>query len=123
MLDVTGCTHLWGGEKQYLTAMIKRLKDGGYHIRAAIADTIGSAWAIAHYGQDEGIIETGRQAAALLSLPPSALRLEAETIERLEKLGLRQIRNFISMPPNALRRRFGQHFLKRLNRLWGMKKR
>ena len=28
ILDVTGCTHLWGSEKQYLTDIIKRIKIG-----------------------------------------------------------------------------------------------
>src|SRR5205085_309425 len=38
---------------------------------------------------------------------------------RLEKLGLRQISNFISMPRSSLRRRFGQQFLKRLDQALG----
>ncbi len=92
ILDVTGCAHLWGGEKKYLTDIYKRLKDFGYDIRIAIADTIGAAWAIARFGQDSVIIETGQQTAALLSLPPAALRLEPAIVERLEKLGLRQVR-------------------------------
>jgi protein ImuB len=120
ILDVTGCTHLWGSEKQYLTDIIKRFKQFGYEARGAMADTTGTAWAIARYGQDSLIIESGQQTAALLSLPPAALRLEAETLERLEKLGLRQVSNFISMPRTALRRRFGQHFLKRLDQALGL---
>jgi protein ImuB len=125
MLDVTGCAHLWGGEKQYLADIAKRLKDFGYHIQVAIADTIGAAWAIARFGQNSPIIEddqpTGSfgQTAAFLTLPAAALRLEAETVERLEKLGLRQVRNFISMPRPALRRRFGQQLLQRLDQALG----
>ncbi|MEP6596845.1 MAG: DNA polymerase Y family protein [Ginsengibacter sp.] len=119
MLDVTGCAHLWGGERQYLMDIFNRLKNFGYNIRIASADTIGTAWAIARFGQSEFIIETGQQTAALLPLPPSALRLETETIERLEKLGLRQINNFINMPRSALHRRFGQYLLKRLDQALG----
>jgi protein ImuB len=119
ILDVTGCAHLWGSEKQYLTEIIKRFKHFGYEARAAMADTIGTAWAIARFGQDSSIVESGRQEAALLSLPPAALRLETETVERLEKLGLRQVRDFITMPRSTLRRRFGQHFLIRLNEALG----
>ena len=51
ILDVTGCSHLWGGEKEYLTEIIKRLKDFGYNVRAAMADTIGAAWAVARFGK------------------------------------------------------------------------
>jgi len=119
MLDVSGCPHLWGGEKQYLQDIITRLRAFGYHVRAAMADTIGAAWAICRYGQITPLIKPGMQAEALLPLPPAALRLEATTIERLEKLGLYQIRNFINMPRRALRRRFGPSLLIRLDQSLG----
>lgn len=119
LLDVTGCAHLWGGEKQYLTEICKRFKHFGYDISAALADTIGAAWAIARFGPNDKIIESCRQTAALLSLPPAALRIEASTIERLEKLGLRQMRQLISMPRSALRRRFGPQILQRLDQALG----
>ncbi|MEP7107017.1 MAG: DNA polymerase Y family protein [Ferruginibacter sp.] len=119
MLDITGCAHLWDGEKQYLAEITRRLNHFGYDLRAAIADTIGTAWAIARFGKDSSIIEPGRQTAALLPLPPAALRLETTTIERLEKLGLCKLSNLISMPRSALRRRFGQCFLRRLDQALG----
>lgn len=119
ILDVTGCPHLWGSEKEYLTDIGKRLKNFGYNNRMAIADTIGVAWAVARFGQKENIIEPGKQATALLSLPPAALRLEAHIVERLEKLGLMQIHNFISMARPALRRRFGQQLLLRIDQAIG----
>ncbi len=119
ILDTSGCAHLWGGEKQYLADIITRLKRSGYTVRTGMADTIGAAWAIAYYGVDASIIEHGQQTTALLSFPPVSLRLEAETAERLEKLGLRQVSQFISMPRSALRRRFGQPLLKRLDQALG----
>ena len=76
ILDVTGCTHLWGSEKEYLTGILKRFKHFGYEARAAMADTIGTASAVARYGKDSLIVESGQQTAALLSLPPVALRLK-----------------------------------------------
>jgi hypothetical protein len=42
-------------------------------------------------------------------------------LERLEKLGLRQIKDFISMPRSALVRRFGKYFLQRLDQALGYK--
>ena len=119
MLDITGCTHLWGSEEQYLTGISKRLNNFGYHNRIAIADTVGAAWAVAHYGKHEMIIKSGEQADALRSLPPAALRLEAQTTERLEKLGLRQISSFINMSRPSLRRRFGEDFLKKIDQALG----
>jgi protein ImuB len=88
-------------------------------LRAAIADTIGAAWAVTHFAEEPAIIESGQQTAALHALPPSALRLEADIVERLEKLGLRQIRNIISIPRSALRRRFGQHLIQKLDQALG----
>lgn len=120
ILDVTGCAHLWDGEELYLADITKRLKTRGYHVLAAIADTIGTAWAVARFGKQSFIIDANRQCEALFSLPPAALRLEADTIERLHKLGLRQIKDFISMPRSALRRRFGNHILERLNQALGL---
>ena len=119
LLDVTGCAHLWGGEKEYITGIYKRFKNLGYDIRISIADTIGAAWAIARFGQGSCMVESGQQTTALLSLPPAALRLETADIERLEKLGLRQVSNFINIPRPALRRRFGQQLLQRLDQALG----
>jgi protein ImuB len=119
IMDVTGAAHLWGGEKKYIYDIHQRLKNRGYDVRAAIADSIGAAWAIAHFGSKSVIVESGKQSEALLSLPPSALRLELDVSERLHKLGLHQIRNFISMPRSALRRRFGKGLIQKLDQALG----
>ena len=119
ILDITGCAHLWGGEKQYLQNIIERLKSFDYDVHAAIADTIGTAWAVAHYGKKFSIIENGGQTASLVSLPPEALRLDTETVELLHKLGLNCIGHFIGMPRSALRRRFGQPIIQRIDQALG----
>jgi protein ImuB len=119
ILDATGCAHLWGGENEYLSNIIKRLKNFGYAIKASMADTIGVAWAVAHFSQSQIIVEHGQQKKALLALPPAALRLEPDIIERLQKLGLRQLSNFIDMPRSALRRRFGLQILTRIDQALG----
>jgi protein ImuB len=119
IIDASGCAHLWGGEIEYVTAIIKRLNDRGYQVRVGMADTIGAAWAIARYGISSPVIEPGMQSTALLNLPPASLRIEQEVVERLYKLGLHQIKDFISMPRSALRRRFGQQFMQRLHQALG----
>jgi len=118
LLDVTGCTHLWSGDEFYLKEIVKKLNERGYDVRAAIADTMGAAWAVARFG-NETLVPSGMHSEALMSLPPEALRLEADTVARLHKLGLRQVRQFISMPRTSLRRRFGEHFLHRLDKALG----
>jgi len=118
-LDVSGCTHLWGGEKGYLQSLLKRLREAGYHCRAAIADTMGTAWAIARYGTVTPLIAPNQQYNALLALPPMALRLEEATVQRLHKLGLDKIGKFIQMPRSVLRRRFGEALLLKLGQALG----
>lgn len=52
LLDLTGCAHLFGGE----AALVARMSDDctamGLSVAMAVADTVGAAWALAHYGQD-----------------------------------------------------------------------
>lgn len=114
ILDISGCPHLWSGERGYLKEIITRLRCLGYDARGAIADTIGAAWAISRFGITTPIIESGQQTSALLNLPAAALRLEPGTLEKLQKLGLYTIGSFISMPRSALRRRFGEGLLLRI---------
>ena len=118
-LDISGCPHLWGGELPYIQSITTRFHKGGYDVRAAIADTIGAAWAVAHYGKNEMIIESDGQAEALSPLPPAALRLDSSTLQRLGKLGFRQIGQIIGIPRLNLRRRFGETILIRLEQALG----
>jgi protein ImuB len=119
LLDVSGCTHLWGGDSNYLSDIVHRFMSLGYHVRLAISDTIGTSWAVARFDPGSTVIKTGQHTAAILPLPPAALRLEHDMVERLHKLGLRQINNFVAMPRSALRRRFGQQLIKRLDQALG----
>lgn len=119
ILDVSGCTHLWGGEEAYAKDIRTRLQTFGYDVYIGMADTIGAAWAAARFGKGITIIAPCAQMEALLPLHPAALRLESTLIDRLEKLGLRQIRNFIVMPRRSLRRRFGDSLLLRIDQAVG----
>ncbi len=120
LMDVTGCAHLWGGDQFYLEEIIKKLNVRGYDVRAAMADTAGAAWAVARYGNGPFVITSELHIEALFPLPPEALRLEMDTIERLHKLGLHRISQLIGMPRSSLRRRFGEHFIRRLNLVLGL---
>lgn len=119
VLDISGCTHLWGGEREYLKALVYRLRNKGYNVRVAIADTIGGAWAVARFGKVMPLIASGEQGDAIRALPPQALRLEHHTVVKLKKLGFRTIGSFMGMPSSVLRRRFGDHILLRLRQALG----
>jgi protein ImuB len=118
ILEATGCAHLWGDEKSYLNEITLRLKNFGYEVRAAMADTIGAAWAITHFGE-ELIIKSDKQTIALLLLPVAALRLEQDILERLQKLGLIQIQNIVCLPRSSIRRRFGNDLIHKLDQALG----
>ncbi len=114
ILDVSGCTHLRGGEQNYLHDLTSRLRTIGYDVQGAMADTIGCAWAIARYGTADLIVKSGGQYDALLPLPATALRLSAMQVDKLKALGLHQISAFIDMPKAMLRRRFGKDMVLRI---------
>ncbi|HVF97382.1 MAG TPA: DNA polymerase Y family protein [Flavisolibacter sp.] len=118
VLDASGCAHLWGSEEAYLKDITQRLTQRGYTVRIAMGDTIGSAWAMARCGKHL-IIEKGGQERALLPLPVTALRLNEETIALLQKLGLRQIKDVLTIPHTSLRRRFGTELLQRIRQAIG----
>lgn len=120
IIDATGCSHLWGGDDHYVATISKKLKKCGYTTRIAIADSIGAVWGIARFSNQSLIIRNGQHVNALFELPPNALRLDNDTIDKLVKLGLRQVKDFISMPRSALRRRFGLQFLQRVNQALGI---
>jgi protein ImuB len=119
LLDITGCPHLWGGEESYMNHITTRLESSGYAVNSAIAGTIGTAWALARYGNGTEIIPEYQQHSALLPLPPAALRIPNETIEKLHKLGLNKIERFIHMPRSVLRRRFGENLLIKIAQAMG----
>ena len=120
LLDSTGCSHLWGGDNGYINDIEKKLRARGYDVHATIADTPGVAWAVARYGKNQSVVPHGQGTKALLPLPPESLRLEAETVSRLHRLGLHRIRQIIHMPRPSLRKRFGLHFLSQIDKALGL---
>ena len=122
LLDASGCSHLWGGDESYLAEIVKKLNGRGYDVRAAMADNPSIAWAVARFGnetRDTVNVPIGKHLEALLPLAPEALRLEVETVDRLHKLGLHRIQQFINLPRASLIRRLGKHFIMRLDMALG----
>ena len=74
LLDIGGCAHLFGGETKLRDDLLARMTRFGFAARAAIASTIGAAWAAARFG-DTAIIAAGEERDALAPLPLAALRL------------------------------------------------
>lgn len=119
LLDVTGCTHLKGGETEFLRDMVSRLRALGYNSRPGMADTIGCAWAVARCAEAGLIVPPGGQRNALIPLSPSALRLNTDLLIKLNQLGFYQVGSFIHLPKSVLKRRFGASIILRLYQALG----
>lgn len=119
LIDASGCTQLWGTDEKYVTDITHRIQAHGFFAKVAIADTIGAAWSIARFSNTR-VVESNKHIHAICSLPPECLRIESETTERLHKLGLHEVNDLLSIPPSALRRRFGPALLQRINQAVGI---
>nr|WP_292769532.1 DNA polymerase Y family protein [Mesorhizobium sp.] len=118
-LDVTGCVHLFGGEKAMLAGMLERFSEQGFRVRAGLASTPGAAWAAARFSATGTILQEGDERSFLENLPLAALRIEARTISGLESVGLRAIGMILTAPRAPLARRFGSLLLLRLDQALG----
>jgi protein ImuB len=119
-IDVTGSTHLHGGETRLLRDLVSRLLVQGIAARAAVADTPGAAHALARFGGEETVVlPTGKQRTALARLPVAALRLPNATLDGLRLMGIEQIGTLAAMPRAPLVRRYGALVTQRLDQAFG----
>ena len=101
LCEVTGCTHLWHGEDQFLRAVRSYWRERGFHIQLALASSIGAAWALAHT-TPMSLVQSGDLEAALSGLPVAALRLPPASLEPLVSLGLYTIGDVLQLPRESL---------------------
>jgi protein ImuB len=113
VLDITGCTHLFGDEAGLARQLVIELAELGYFAHVAIANTIGAAWAIARYGHGTG------SARLLKSLPVEALRIPEQLTTRLREFDLRTIGQLLALPQKSLPSRFGKVLTARLDQMFG----
>lgn len=118
LLDISGCAHLFGGEQRLLDDLVLRLTRFGLSSRAAIASSIGAAWAAARH-RPGGIVAAGEERDALAPLPLAALRLPDETAATLARVGLKRIADVADLPRAPLAARFGADLLRQLDRALG----
>lgn len=108
VLDTTGADHLWGGEAAMLAEIEGTLAALGFEARVAVAPTWGAAWALARYGPVRAISAGPEPVPDLAGLPAAALRLDADTVLDLQRLGLKTVGALAAVPRAALARRFGR---------------
>jgi protein ImuB len=123
LLDITGCEVHFGGELGLAQLLGSQLAFDGYHSRIAIADTLGAAWAMAHFGVSTphpvAVIPAGKHVSTIRALPVAGLRLSPRILETLNKLDIRNIGQLENLPRTTLPARFGKELLLRLDQAWG----
>jgi len=120
LVDVTGCARLFAGEPNLAQQALRGLAHQGFTARVAIADTVGAACALAtHAAEPLCIAPPGDGRPLLLPLPPAALRLDGDTVARLEELGVRTIGELLRLPRASLPARFGPLLVHRLQQALG----
>jgi protein ImuB len=114
-LDLTGTSHLFGGEARFCRRVLHFLAKLGFTGRIAVAGTPGAAHALARYGGlGVVILPPGQEASALAGLPIAALRLAPSALAAAARFGLERVGDLYPMPRGPLAKRLG---LGRVNRL------
>jgi protein ImuB len=117
-LDITGVSHLFGGEFEMLDRLTGRLERLGFTVNGAIAGTVGGAWAFSHYAPGV-IISTANLEDSLAPLPVAALRLSESQIVALNQVGIKQVGQLYGRDRRGLMARFGPSLLARLDQALG----
>ncbi len=102
LLDVTGCASCFHGEDRLIQRAVGELHEQGWRVRAAIADTVGAAWALAHHVRSWYVAPAGETDKTLLALPVALLRLPEEALATLADLGIERIGQLLALPRNEL---------------------
>jgi protein ImuB len=120
VIDATGAAHLLGGEPAMLADIVRRLGTAGFTARTAMADSWGAAHAVARFtGRPVTVVPPGESAALLRHLPLAALRLPADRVTALRKLGFERVSDLADKPRAPLALRFGPELHRRLDQAMG----
>jgi protein ImuB len=121
LLEVGGSLALFHGLDPLLAKVRSELHSRGYSYHSALAATPGAAWLLSHGEQDDaGRRGDGDDLAVRLAPLPLALLDEfPRQVASLAKAGLWNFGDILSLPRQALGRRCGREFVRRLQQLLG----
>jgi len=117
-LDITGCTHLFGGEEALLKLLSDLLTAQGFVVSAAIASTSICARTLTRHVHGT-IVPDGEEARAVASLPIFTLGVEETITTGLRRAGLKTIGDVASRARYEITARFGASFTTRLDQALG----
>lgn len=118
VLDITGVSHLFGGEAAMLRTLVMRLRALGYTVDGGIASTIGAAWAVSHFAANR-VVPPEATATMLDPLSVAALRLCELQVTGLTQMGLKRIGQLHGRDRKALQARFGLSLIQRFDQAHG----
>ena len=119
-LDLTGTTHLFGGEERFCERLVAFCRRLGFTARIAVAGTAGAAFALARFGDRPVIVvPSGGEIGALAPLPLAALRLSSGALTAAARFGLERVGDLLPMPRGPLARRLGMSTIARLDQAIG----
>lgn len=119
-LDLTGTTHLFGGETRFCRKLLRFLERLGFTATIAVAGTPGAAHALARYqGKAITILPPGQETQAIAELPLAALRLTPEALSAASRFGLERVADLYALPRGPLAKRLGLSTLERLDQARG----
>ena len=118
LIDLTGASHLFGGDAGVVSDLAARLERFGLTGRIAVADRPSRARAWARYGPG-GVLPAGSGWRPLEDLPAKALGLDDDMAAALRRLGLRRIVDLAAVSRASLLTRFGEDLVLRLDQLLG----
>ncbi|KAA9010883.1 DUF6504 family protein [Sphingobium sp. YG1] len=119
-LDLTGTTHLFGGEERFCRRLLRFLQRLGMTASICVAGTPGAAHALARYGGETiSLLPTGAETQAIASLPLAALRLDPQALVSAARFGIERIADLYPIPRGPLARRLGLATVERLDQARG----
>jgi protein ImuB len=118
LLDITGATHLFGGEKAMLAHMRALFAKQKFAAQFAIAGSAMAARALARYA-DGAIVAEQQESQAVAPLPVAALALDPAVTHAFRRAGLKTIGLVASRGRAELASRFGRTMVEQLDRALG----
>ena len=115
ILDVSGCTDLFGGETAMLAEVERCFRRAGYRARVGMAGNADAVAALVRAGHNGLVVPVGGDLTAISALPVAALQLPGETATGLARLGLLTVGDMLRQPRAPLARRFGRPLLDALD--------
>lgn len=141
LLDISNLEHLWGTETRLVETVRKFFTRRSYEVQIGIAETVGAAWAAAHFASeragssssppqarnlqnDKSKSQTaeaanGNSHFSIFDFPTQSLRIPEDIALTLRDLGLETVGQLMTLPRDGLATRFGEELLRRLDQLTG----